>query len=86
MDDNILNIKRLIDSGNLDEAERALTNALEQNPDSQELLNIQAELSLKLGSTFWEKGDVEKALELKTLLLLFLTMGGVERGFSNKSL
>jgi hypothetical protein len=88
MDDIIQSVRQLIGSGNLDEAECVLNDALQQNPDSQELLTLHAELSLKLGTTFWEKGDVEKALELKTLLLLFFKyiQGGVVNKDFSKSL
>lgn len=64
--DNVNNsIKKLIDSGKLDEAEVVLHKALKDKPDDPELLKILSELSLRIGSQFWEKGDVEKALEGK---------------------
>lgn len=62
-------IKKLIDSERLEEAELALSDAIKQNPDSTELLNLQAELKLKMGSIYWEKGDVETALEYLTKAL-----------------
>lgn len=56
-------IKRLIEARKLDEADIALSNALKQNPDSPELLNLQAEMYLKTGALYWEKGDTDNAIE-----------------------
>jgi tetratricopeptide (TPR) repeat protein len=66
MDNTAHTIRQLIDSGDLIGAEHALTNALHQNPGSPELLNLQAELLLKLGSDLWEKGEVDRALDYLT--------------------
>lgn len=51
MDNRIADVKKLIDSGKLEETELALSKTLEQNPDSQ-LLTLQAELKLKIGTQY----------------------------------
>ncbi|MBM4136529.1 MAG: tetratricopeptide repeat protein [Nitrospira sp.] len=66
MDKKIAEIRNLIDSGKLEEAEIALSDALKQYPDSQELLHLQAGLKLKMGDIFWENSDIDKALESYT--------------------
>lgn len=63
MDIKINTIRQLINLAEFDEAERVLTEALNQNPNSVELLNLKAELSLKLGSTLWEKGEIDRSLD-----------------------
>ncbi|NWF75664.1 MAG: glycosyltransferase [Nitrospirae bacterium] len=63
MDIKINTIRQLINLAEFDEAERFLTEALNQNPNSVELLNLKAELSLKLGSTLWEKGEIDRSLD-----------------------
>ncbi len=40
MNNLVQNIRQLIDSGKFDEVGRILNNALNQNPDSEELLNL----------------------------------------------
>ncbi|MEW6003160.1 MAG: tetratricopeptide repeat protein, partial [Nitrospirota bacterium] len=62
-------IEKLIDSKKFEEAELALSDAINQNPDSPDLLNLQADLKLKMGSLYWEKGDIDKALENLTRAL-----------------
>lgn len=63
MNDAVDIIRQLINLGKFEEAERSLKEVLNQNPNSVELLNLQAELSLKLGSAFWEKGEVDRSLD-----------------------
>jgi glycosyltransferase involved in cell wall biosynthesis len=65
----ITEIRKLIDLGNLEGAERTLEKSLKQAPDSTELLDLQAEISLKLGSSLWKKGDVDRAIDYLTKAL-----------------
>ncbi len=69
MDDLKQKIQQLINSGNFSEAESLLVNALNEEPDSTELLNLKADVYLKLGEDLWNKEDVENALDYFTQAL-----------------
>ena len=69
MNNNIAEIKKLIESGEFEKAESALLTALKANPDSSELPDLHADLALKMGSQFWDMGDIDKALEYLTKAL-----------------
>jgi tetratricopeptide (TPR) repeat protein len=66
MDNTLSQIRKLVEAGNLDEAESALLDALKAAPDSWDLLDLQAGINLRIGTGLWEKGDVEGALDYFT--------------------
>jgi glycosyltransferase involved in cell wall biosynthesis len=69
IDNKITEIRKLIEAGELEKAELALSDAIKQDPGARDLLALQAELHLKKGSALWEKGDVDEALDYLTKAL-----------------
>jgi glycosyltransferase involved in cell wall biosynthesis/thioredoxin-like negative regulator of GroEL len=63
MDNPVSEIRELIAAGNIEDAESALSDALQTDPFNPELLNLQAEIKLKIGSLCWERGDVDNAID-----------------------
>ena len=63
MDNPVSEIRELIAAGNIEDAESALSDALQTDPVNPELLNLQAEIKLKIGSLCWERGDVDNAID-----------------------